>query len=221
MKQLTQSTYNHFTTLYFSITVYLGSLQCYSVFTVLSRTLERHVVRSYIYPALQQPPPGLNFTDKFAFRPTGSTVAALIALIHTVLKKLSTNHYVHVFTLDFSKAFDTVRHAAVMEKLAQLTLPDPVYNWIADFFQGHSHCTKFAGEVSELADIFASVIQGSDLGPAAFLVTAADLYDLLTTAMNSVCQRHLFGRSSVKYTYMYRRTLTYRSLGIKEQPAAE
>jgi len=80
-----------------------------------------------------------------------------------------------VLTLDFSEAFDTVRHAAVMEKLAQLTLPDPVYNWIADFFQGHSHCTKFAGEVSELADIFASVIQGSGLGPAAFLVTAADL----------------------------------------------
>jgi len=49
-------------------------------------------------------------------------------------------------------------HAAVMEKLAQLTLvtlPDPIYNWITDFFQGHSHCTKFAGEVSELADIFA------------------------------------------------------------------
>ena len=113
--------------------------------------------------------------SKTAFRPTGSTVAALIALIHTVLKKLSTNHYVHVFTLDFSKAFDTVRHAAVMEKLAQLTLPDPVYNWITDFFQGHSHCTKFAAEVSELADIFARVIQGSGLGPAAFLVTAADL----------------------------------------------
>ena len=86
-----------------------------SVTPVLSWTLERHVVRSYIYPALQQPPLGLNFTDQFAFRPTGSTVAAVIALIHTVLKKLSTNHYVHVFTLDFSKAFDTVRHAAVME----------------------------------------------------------------------------------------------------------
>ena len=46
-----------------------------SITPVLSRTLERHdiVVRSYIYPALQQPPPGLNFTDQFAFRPTGST----------------------------------------------------------------------------------------------------------------------------------------------------
>ena len=146
-----------------------------SITPVLSRMLERHIVRTYIYPALHQPPSGLRFTDQFAFRPTGSTVAALIALIHTVLTKLSTDHYVHVFTLDFTKAFDTVRHAAVMEKMAQLALPDQVYNWIGNFLQGHSHCTKFAGKVSELAEIFASIIQGSGLGPAAFLVTAADL----------------------------------------------
>jgi len=137
--------------------------------------LERHIVRTYIYPALHQPPSGLSFTDQFAFRPTGSTVAALIALIHTVFTKLSTDHYVHVFTLDFTKAFDTVRHAAVMEKMAQLALPDQVYNWIGNLLQGHSHCTKFAGKVSELAEIFASIIQGSGLGPAAFLVMAADL----------------------------------------------
>jgi len=94
-------------------------------------------------------------------------VAALIALIHTVLTKLSTDHYVHVFTLDFTKAFDTVRHAAVTEKMAQLALPDQVYNWIGNFLQGHSHCTKFAGKVSELAEVCANIIKGSGLGPAA------------------------------------------------------
>jgi len=30
------------------------------------------------------------------------------------------------------KAFDTVRHSTLMEKLAQLHLPDYVYNWLAD-----------------------------------------------------------------------------------------
>jgi len=104
-----------------------------------------------------------------------STVAALIALLHTVHSKLSTNDYVHVFTLDFTKAFDTVRHATMMAKMSHLSLPDQVFNWIGDFFQGHWHCTKFNRKVSELAEIFASVIQGSGLGPAAFLVTAADL----------------------------------------------
>ena len=104
-----------------------------------------------------------------------STVAALIALLHTVHSKLSTNDYVQVFTLDFTKAFDTVRHATMMAKMSHLSLPDQVFNWIGDFFQGHWHCTKFNRKVSELAEIFASVIQGSGLGPAAFLVTAADL----------------------------------------------
>ena len=56
-----------------------------------------------------------------------------------------------------TRMFDTVRHATLMEKVAQLPIPDQVYNWIKDFFQGHSHCTKFAGSISELADI----IQGS------------------------------------------------------------
>lgn len=146
-----------------------------SISPVLSRVLEKYVVRSYLYPALHQAPAGLTFADQFAFRPTGSTVAALIALLHTVHSKLSTNDYVHVFTLDFTKAFDTVRHATMMAKMSHLSLPDQVFNWIGDFFQGHWHCTKFNRKVSELAEIFASVIQGSGLGPAAFLVTAADL----------------------------------------------
>jgi len=42
-----------------------------SITPVLSRTLERHN-RTYIYPALYQPPSGLRFADQFAFRPTGS-----------------------------------------------------------------------------------------------------------------------------------------------------
>jgi len=104
----------------------------------------------HIYPALQEPPEGLNFNDQFGFRPTGSTVAALIALQHTVLSMLS---YVRVFALDFSNAFDTVRHAVLMEKMAKLRIP---YNWIKDFFENHSHCTKYSGEISEQADNHAS-----------------------------------------------------------------
>jgi len=84
----------------------------------MSRLLERHIVKTYIYPALHRPPPGLCFSDQFAFRPTGSTTAALIALLHIVCSELSTNSFVHVFALDFSKAFDTVRHATLMEKMA-------------------------------------------------------------------------------------------------------
>ena len=99
-----------------------------SITLVLSRLPERFVVRKFIYPALLRPHPSLDLSDQFAFRPSGSTTAAIIAMLHTVRSMMVDNDYVHVFSFDFSKAFDTVRHASLTSKLAQLQLPDSIYN---------------------------------------------------------------------------------------------
>ena len=119
--------------------------------------------------------------DQFAFRPTGSTTAALIFLFDRITELLVDNSFVMFYSLDFSKAFDTVRHSTFFEKLALLKTPIEVYNWIADFYSARTHCTSFNGVVSELLEtrklleILASVIQGSGIGPAAYAVNAADL----------------------------------------------
>jgi len=147
-----------------------------SVTPVLSRSLEKYIVRQYIYPALRQPSTELNFEDQFAFRPTGSTTAAIITLLHTVRSMLTSDDYVHVFSFDLTKAFDTVRHETLMNKMASLELPDNIYNWIKDFFSDRRHCTRYSGQCSTVADIKASVIQGSGLGPASYIITAADLH---------------------------------------------
>jgi len=146
-----------------------------SITPVVSRVLERIVARDYIYPALQFPPPNLSFSDQFAFQPTGSTTAALIQLLHTVTTLLDTNPYVIVYALDSSKAFDSVRHSAVLDKYLQLKIPDNIYNWIESFFRDHSHCTRFGSNVSGFQQILASIIQGSGIGPVSYVVTAADL----------------------------------------------
>lgn len=117
----------------------------------------------------------MQFSDQFAFRPTGSTTAAIIHLLDSVINLLTNEPYVIVISLDFSKAFDTVRHSTLLQKLAQLDIPDHIYNWLADFFYNHSHCTIYHDELSCLLDITASIIQGSAIGPAAFVVTAGDL----------------------------------------------
>jgi len=64
-----------------------------------------------------------------------------------------------------SKAFDTIRQATFIDKVAQLKLPDQIFNWIKDFFDDRSHCMKYSGEISNYASIRASVIQGSGIGP--------------------------------------------------------
>ena len=48
-----------------------------------------------------------SLSDQYAFRPTGSTTAALIAILSDLTHLTNRHPYVHVIGLDFSKAFDT------------------------------------------------------------------------------------------------------------------
>jgi len=58
--------------------------------------MERIVVTQFLYPAFLVPPLSPNFCDQYAFRPTGSTTAALITVLHVVTELLSDNPYVVV-----------------------------------------------------------------------------------------------------------------------------
>jgi len=86
---------------------------------------------------------------------------------------LINSDFVYVYSFDFSKAFDTVRHATLTSKL---DLPDSIYNWAVDFLDNHARCTKYARQVSAVAVIQASIIQCSAIGPASYVVTAAELH---------------------------------------------
>ena len=112
-----------------------------SVTPILSRVMERMIVSKFIYPAFVDPPAPLSFSDQFALKPAGSTTAALIAILDAVTTMLQTNTVVIVIALDFSKAFDTVRHSTLMEKMKLLDMPDCIYNWIVNFLTDHEHCT--------------------------------------------------------------------------------
>jgi len=146
----------------------LSDFRSISITSVLSRIIEQIMVRRYIYPAIIHPPPPLSFVDQHVFRPL---TAGVISLLGAVTKLLDTNQYVHVYALDFN----AVRHFTLMEKMAALSIPDNVYNWMVSFFADHSHCTKLQGETWSFETIDASVIQSSALGLAAFLINAADL----------------------------------------------
>src|SRR5688572_27824019 len=119
-----------------------------------------------------------SLSDQFAFRPTASTTAAIIVLLQQVSSMLLTNDFVAVISMDFSKAFDTVRHSTLMSKLGSLDLPDEIYNWLVNYFQERDHITKHLGLLSALAEINASVVQGSGIGPGSYIVCASDLHPL-------------------------------------------
>jgi len=145
-----------------------------SITPVLSRSGAIQDVREFFYPALCQPRPSLDICDQFIFTPSSCTTAAIVAMLHTVRSMLIDNDFLRIFSFDFSKAFNTVWHATLATKLAQLELLDSIYNWTVDFLENHAHCTKYAGEVSAVAVIQARIIQGLAIGTSSS--TAADLH---------------------------------------------
>ena len=149
-----------------------------SILPVLSRLVEKELVKRFLYPTFVSIPTSLELADQFAFRPTGSTTAALVTMLSHVTDMLRTNAYVTVVSMDFSKAFDTVRHATLTDKLAKICIPDNIYNWIINYFHERLHITRFDGTRSTSSSISASVVQGSAIGPAAFIINASDLHPI-------------------------------------------
>jgi len=110
-----------------------------SITPIVFRLMERTVVRTFLYLTPFDPPPTLALSDQFAFRPTCSTSAAIISLLHTDINLLQFNPFVVVISLNSLKAFDTVRHSTLLSKLAELDLPTPVIQLAGGLFSGHSH----------------------------------------------------------------------------------
>jgi len=147
-----------------------------SITPVLSRLTEKKLVVLYfLHPTFSAPPSTLNFSDQFAFRPSESTTAALIYIFHTVTQLLTNYQYVTVIALDFTKAFDTVRHSTLLDKMADLAMSDEVYNWLVSYFNGHRHCIRYGMSSSALLEISAGIIQDSGIGPASYVVNSSDL----------------------------------------------
>ena len=155
-----------------------------SLTPILSRLLEKAVIRYFVYPLFTHPTSCHLFHDQFAFRPTGSTESAIISILHHVTLLLSSHQYVRIIALDFSKAFDTVRHSTTRAKLSSLPIDDNIYNWFVNYFFDHTHVTKYCSTTSQPASINAGVFQGSAVGPAMYVVNSSDLKPIDSSCYN-------------------------------------
>ena len=93
-----------------------------SVTSILSCVVEKLVVWQWLRPAI----PTDILADQFGFRPTGSTTCALVHFIHHATLMLENNSYIRCLLIDFSKAFDVVKHAVLLSKLSAFDLPPPI-----------------------------------------------------------------------------------------------
>ena len=142
-----------------------------SVTPILSRVVERLVVKDFIATLI----PADVLGAQFGFKPTGSTTAALTDLTHIVSTVLEDNSYICCLLVDFFKAFDSVDHCKLLNKLKGYNIADNVIQWVVSFLSDRHLFTKFRGKFSIICIINRSTVQGSEIGSMQFIILIADL----------------------------------------------
>jgi len=100
-----------------------------SITSIMSSVTERLIVCKYPLPAL----PSDQILDQYAYKPSGSSTSASIAIIHHISCLLESSSYVRCIFIGYSKAFDIINNVILFQKLQQLTISPNVQLWIINF----------------------------------------------------------------------------------------
>jgi len=109
------------------------------------------------------------------FRKNRSTTGTIARLTDKILKDRNNKKTTAAAFVDFTKAFDTVDHAILLEKLKIKGIHGQTLDWLANYLGERSQQTRIGEVLSQAANIKCGVPQGSVLGPLLFLVYIDDL----------------------------------------------
>ena len=138
-----------------------------SILPVVSKLCERVVCSQLMDYLLSH---SILCSEQYGFRPGLSTEAALLDVITYVTDNIDGGRVTSLVTADTSKAFDSVEHGRLLEKLGWYGIDE---RWFRAWLSGRTQSIR-GGSSHELA-VSHGVVQGSILGPVLFLLFTNDM----------------------------------------------
>ena len=118
---------------------------------------------------------GILFSYQFGFRKCHSTYMSLMILMDKLIKSLDNGDCVIGVFLDFSKAFDTVDHVILLQKLEFYGIRGSALSWFQSYLKNRKQFVSYNGATSSLKLVKCGVPQGSILVPLLVLIYINDL----------------------------------------------